>query len=246
MTSNNTPTVPIDQADRQGWVTLSVRQSRQIDQTAIEEFGIPGITLMENAGKACAERLLGMVSSSTTTLILCGSGNNGGDGFVIARHFHQANQSVRVLLLAPPLKLHGDAKISYDRAIEAGVSIESILESSRIAEIIGSCQGMIIDCLLGTGASGDPREPYASAIRATHTCRAPRVAIDIPSGLDGDTGTAGDPTFQANLTLTFVTAKTGMRNPDAFPYLGEIEIIDIGLPEAITAPLRFPDQRKSC
>ncbi len=240
MTSDNTMTVPIEQADRLGWATLSVRQSRQIDQTAIEEFGVPGITLMENAGKACAERLLSMVSHSHTTLIMCGSGNNGGDGFVIARHFHQANKPVRVLLLAPPQKLHGDARISYDGAVEAGVAIESIMDASKIARIIGSCEGMIIDCLLGTGASGDPREPYASAIRGTNTCRGPRVAIDIPSGLDGDTGIAGDPTFQANLTLTFVTAKTGMRNPDTFPYLGKVEIVDIGLPDAITAPLRSP------
>ncbi|TWT96470.1 NAD(P)H-hydrate epimerase [Neorhodopirellula pilleata] len=244
MTSENTKTVPIDLADQWGWTTLSVEQSRQIDQTAIDEFGVAGITLMENAGTACANRLLEMTSDSDAAMILCGSGNNGGDGFVIARHFHQTGKPVRVLLLASPQKLRGDARLSYDRAVETGVAIESILDASQIAEIIRSSDGLIVDCLLGTGANGDPREPYASAIRSSNQCAATRIAIDIPSGLQGDTGVAGDPTFRADLTLTFVTAKTGMRNPDAMAYLGAIEIVDIGLPEPITAPLRSFNTKK--
>jgi len=246
MNPGSQKTVPIDQADGLGWATLSVQQSRQIDRTAIDEFGVAGISLMENAGRACAERLLDIASNRSTTLILCGSGNNGGDGFVIARSFLEAKKPVRVLLLAPPMKLKGDAKISHDRAVDEGVTIDPCTETARIHQIIDSSHGLVVDCLLGTGATGNPREPYATAIRSSNQRDmnqrdTTRVAIDIPSGLNGDTGVAGDPTFRADLTLTFVTAKTGMRNPDASSYLGDIEIVDIGLPEAVTAPLRFSD-----
>lgn len=235
-------TTPIAEADRLGWPTLSVQDSRQVDQTAMEDHGVAGITLMNNAGQACAERLLAMPLKSHAALILCGGGNNGGDGFVIARLLCTAGVHARVILLVSPERLRGDAKMSYERAIDYGVEIQSITDVTEVALAVQASEGLIVDCMLGTGATGDPRDPFATAIRtANHiTKRGKRegVAIDIPSGLDGDTGIACSPTFRADLTLTFVTAKTGMRNPGAADYLGEIEIVDIGLPAAMMQTLR--------
>lgn len=238
--------IAIAEADRLGWPTLSVAQSRQIDQTAIRDHGVAGIVLMENAGTACGERLRAIASASPSVVILCGGGNNGGDGFVIARHLHRAGGFVRVILLVPRERLHGDAATSHSRAIDEGIEIQTITDAAKLGEAIhcGQLAGdasklsLIVDCMLGTGATGDPREPYATAIEASNQAQCTRVAIDIPSGLNGDTGVAGDPTFRADLTLTFVTAKIGMRNPDASAYLGEVEIVDIGLPIAMMRSLR--------
>jgi NAD(P)H-hydrate epimerase len=232
----HTHSTPLQEADALGWPTLSVDQSRQVDRVAIEKYGVRGITLMENAGKACADRLLDK-STSDDCLILAGSGNNGGDGFVIARHFQDAGIRTRVVLMAPTSKLRGDAQTSYKRAIKASVEIESCVDADEVARTVQRHHGPVVDCMLGTGATGTPREPYATAIRLANEMNQPRTAIDLPSGLDGDTGVASEPAFQADLTLTFVTAKNGMRNEAAFACLGKIEIIDIGLPAAMVAEL---------
>ncbi|SMP74275.1 NAD(P)H-hydrate epimerase [Neorhodopirellula lusitana] len=249
-------TVSLPDAQRLGWPFLSVAESRQLDVEAIEKHGVAGIVLMENAGKGCADRILQVLSgevperqsgtiadprsfANTSTMVLAGSGNNGGDGFVIGRHLHIAGHPVAVLLLASPDRLRGDAKISFDRAVDAGVSIQSVTEPAKIVAILGRHDGLIVDCLLGTGASGDPREPYASAINAANRAASVLlIAIDLPSGLDGDTAQAGEPTFRADLTLTFVTAKLAMQNPLASEWLGEVEIVDIGLPDAMMQRLR--------
>lgn len=227
-------TTKLREADQHGWPTLSVQESRQVDSVAIEEFGVRGITLMENAGKACADRLFeereSLPDTAKPLLILAGGGNNGGDGFVIARCFHERGFAYRIVLLASAERLKGDAKLSYETAVAAGVNIETVLEPEPLPTIIGGHHGPIVDCLLGTGAQGQPREPFATAVRMANESTHRRIAIDLPTGLDGDTGVSSDPTFLADLTLTFVTAKVGMRNTGAARALGEVEIIDIGLP----------------
>lgn len=232
-----TMTTTLKEADERGWPTLSVEQSRQVDTIAIREFGISGMTLMENAGKACADRLLdeweSEVDSSESLLILAGGGNNGGDGFVIARCFHERGIEYRMVLLSSVDRLKGDAKTSYERAIAAGVTIETIMDPSGLEQAIEVHVGPILDCVLGTGAKGQPREPLATAIRSANQSPQRRIAIDLPTGFDGDTGEPSDPTFQADLTLTFVTAKSGMRSVNANRYLGDVEVVDIGLPDEL-------------
>ncbi|TWT65387.1 Bifunctional NAD(P)H-hydrate repair enzyme Nnr [Allorhodopirellula solitaria] len=225
----------------QDWPFFSVARSREVDQLAIERFGMAGIELMRNAGTACAERLLSELSeSSPATMILAGAGNNGGDGYVIAEVLTEANRPVVVYSLVPTAKLSGDAEISHDAAVAAGVSVEHVGEDEIVARI-SRHRGMIVDGLLGTGAQGPPRSPFAEAIAAANqNSEVRRVAIDVPSGFNGDTGEPADPTFQADLTLTFVAPKTGMMGADASLSTGEIEIVDIGLPLDLKRQLGIP------
>lgn len=238
--------IPWAEAERLGWPTLSVSESRDVDRIAMEEYGVAGIDLMRRAGEVCARRLLrGSAETEKPFLILAGAGNNGGDGYVIARHLAGAGRQVRVAVLAPLAKLTGDALQSYQDASGAGVRID-VVDADVVCQRIGTHQGVIVDCLLGTGTQGAPRSPFAEAIRAANAVdrcsfdAIDRVAIDIPSGLDGDTGKAQEPTFRADLTLTFVSPKTGMKNPTAGAFLGEVEIVDIGIPEELKRQLGVP------
>ncbi len=237
----STSSIPIADAEKLNWPTFSVAQSRRVDQLAIEQFNIPGIVLMRNAGGACARRLLEELSeASPTTIILTGAGNNGGDGYVVARTLAKAQCPVIIFSLVPTEKLSGDAKISHDDAVAVGVPIEEA-DANQIVARLATHDGMVVDCLLGTGSEGAPRSPFAEAIRAANAnaCLR-RVAIDIPSGLNGDTGQAAEPTFQAGLTLTFVTPKTGMNFPSARAWTGDIEIVDIGIPRELKRQLGIP------
>ncbi|MCM2373146.1 NAD(P)H-hydrate epimerase [Aporhodopirellula aestuarii] len=238
--------ISLAEAERMNWPTFSVAESREVDRAAIEQFHIPGIDLMRNAGRACADCLLEELrTSDPPTMILAGAGNNGGDGYVIAKCLAAAGRPVFVVSVIDTGKLRGDAKQSHDDAVDAEVPIE-VAGQAQITTRIEQHDGMIVDCLLGTGSKGAPREPFAEAIRAANRLlerdrdRGRRVAIDIPSGLDGDTGEPFDPTFRADLTLTFVAPKTGMKNPKAAAYLGELEVIDIGIPDELKRQLRLP------
>ncbi len=240
--------IPLADAQKLNWPSFSVAQSRDVDRLAIKGFGIPGIELMRNAGGACAERLLWeLPESSPTTMILTGAGNNGGDGYVIARRLAESHRRVVVVSLVPVSKLSGDARVSHDDAVAVGVPIEQACAEEIVAKMKGH-DGMIVDCLLGTGSQGAPRSPFAEAIRAANknagnrrvAAEYRRVAIDVPSGLDGDTGDAAEPTFRADLTLTFVAPKTGMMNSASSSLTGEIEIIDIGIPKELKRQLGIP------
>lgn len=220
---------------------LSCQQCRQFDQIAIQEYGIPGIVLMENAGAGCVRELddRGRLRSA---VILCGGGNNGGDGFVIARHLKNHGANLRVVLLADPEKLSGDAKVNFDVLQKMDTSIQ-VADSNWTAEKFESLFAevsdypMIVDAMLGTGAKGPLREPYATAVAAANRSSASRIAIDIPTGLDGDTGES-ELVFQAEITLTFIAWKTGFENPAAKQWLGEVAVIDIGAPSAIYERLK--------
>ena len=221
---------------------LSCQQSRQFDKIAIEEFGIPGVVLMENAGAACVREMLGGGIHGPTTL-LCGSGNNGGDGFVIARHLINEGLPVEVLLLGNEKKLTPDARVNFEvlRQMNAKIQLANDWESADAFESSFARFGdaipvgddlVIVDAMLGTGAKGALRSPYCHAVAAANRCQARGVAIDIPTGLDGDTG-AGEAPFRADLTCTFVAPKTGFENPSAREVLGEVAVVDIGAPRSI-------------
>lgn len=239
-------TLPWAEAEPLNWPLLSVAQSRDVDRVAMEEFGMAGIDLMRTAGAACAARLLEeFAGHRQSTIILAGTGNNGGDGYVIARHLHTAGCPVRVFSLGAIDKLHGDARQSYQDAVAANVDVAIADRVEEVSEIDFG-DALIVDCLLGTGARGRPRSPFAEAIEIVNSlpqqtgAQLRRVAIDIPSGLDGDTGDASDVTFRADLTLTFVAPKTGMGHPAAARFTGAIEIVDIGIPEALERRLGIP------
>jgi len=224
---------------------LSREQSRTVDRRAIDEYHMSGLVLMENAGRGVAEALLQLDPNILTPLtsqpnveILCGKGNNAGDGFVIARHLDIRGVRCRTILLHDPQGLTGDAQTNYEILKRSDVPIIRWPEvaakwkddqSGTTGEPIQ--HGLwIVDALLGTGSSGDPRPPLDDAIRAMNQQPARRLAVDVPSGLDCDTGQPGSPTVRANHTCTFVAYKQGFKTSTAQTYTGLIEVIDIGTP----------------
>jgi len=217
---------------------LSCQQCRQFDRIAIEEFGIPGIVLMENAGAGCVREML-IRSMQGPVVILCGGGNNGGDGFVIARHLLNAGIEVATILMTDPEKFTGDAKTNFDilEKMDTSIGVAKPNWDTKSFESALDCFGdrhpaIIIDAMLGTGATGPLRAPYQSAVQAANRAPAKRVAIDIPTGLDGDTGES-DLAFKADLTCTFIAKKTGFGNSQATRWLGDVAVIDIGAPKSI-------------
>ena len=227
---------------------LTRQQVREVDRRAIEEYGMSGLVLMENAGRGVADKLCewlanrvagagpkGSPGDAPLTVICCGKGNNGGDGFVVARHLDLRGWPVKVLLLADPAELTGDAAANYRILEKSDLHVEVFtdsVDSDRLDRSLASAD-WIVDALLGTGATGDPRPPYDQAIVRINASGKPVVAIDLPSGLDCDTGQPGTPTIRAAHTCTFVAAKPGFFAPGAKQFTGDVHVLDIGAPRKL-------------
>jgi NAD(P)H-hydrate epimerase len=219
---------------------LARQEVHELDRLASEEYGVSGVVLMENAG-ANAARLLEIPGIPGPVVIACGRGNNGGDGFVIARHLDAAGHRVRVLLAAVPEAYAGDAATNLRIAERSGLSIICLAEADEAAwrrELAGAA--WIVDALLGTGAVGPPRGAVAIAITAINDVRAAAgeapvrvLAVDLPSGLDADTGEAAGQCVRADLTATFVAEKAGFANPAAAALTGTVHVLGIGAPAAL-------------
>jgi NAD(P)H-hydrate epimerase len=214
---------------------LSREEVRAIDRRAIEEFGVPGIILMENAGRNAAEWLRGLGITGRVVLC-CGKGNNGGDGFVIARHLDNAGVPVRVLLFGRPEELTGDAAIAYQIIARSGLDIvhfavRPLDEAALRGELAAA--DWVVDALFGTGLSGPVRPPFDQVIAAINASPARILAVDIPSGLDCDTGLPLGPAVRAHHTLTFVALKKGFANPAAREWLGQVQVVGIGAPRTL-------------
>lgn len=223
-------------------ILLTGAQARQIDQVATEQFGIGGGLLMENAGRGCARMLLERGLTGPVA-IFCGKGNNGGDGLVVARLLAEQGFHVTVLVVPPLAELMGDALANFLRLDPARITIIPLADEGGPAAMpdaldyfFGELYGdagpeWIVDAMLGTGAKGAPRPPYDTLIEWINAEGARKLAIDVPSGLDCDTGEPSATTLRADLTATFVATKAGFANRAAAPYLGEVEVVDIGVPE---------------
>jgi NAD(P)H-hydrate epimerase len=213
--------------------TLNRRQSRRLDALAIERYGMTGLVLMENAGRGLADTLCGL-GISGEVVICCGRGNNAGDGFVLARHLDLRGHAVRVLLWADPSELTGDAAANYRILELAGVPIVSFAETEPARldrELAGAA--WLVDALLGTGARGEPRPPLDSVIDRMNAAATPILAVDMPSGLDCDSGEPAGHTIRAAHTCTFAAAKPGFFAPQAEPYVGRLHVLDIGAPRRL-------------
>ncbi|QDU88321.1 Bifunctional NAD(P)H-hydrate repair enzyme Nnr [Pirellulimonas nuda] len=212
---------------------ISRDEARRFDRYAIETLGVPSIVLMENAARGCLEVLLNQESPGPY-LVCCGKGNNAGDGFALARLLRTEGREVRVALFAAPSELAGDALLNYEVLTRLNVPIldASVAESEEaLATALGAMpEGWIIDALLGTGATGAPRPPLDAAIRWMNAQGASRLAVDLPSGLDCDTGEPADPTVRADVTVTMVAPKLGFNEEGARPLLGDCYVVDIGAP----------------
>ncbi|MEO1617912.1 MAG: NAD(P)H-hydrate epimerase [Planctomycetota bacterium] len=214
-------------------------QVRQIDQIAIEQYGLPGVVLMENAGRGCAVAIDQRFGPQPAVKILCGGGNNGGDGYVIARHLELMGHSVQVISLVPLTSLHGDAAVHASVACASDLPVFVVNDSAELGQQLTRAS-LLVDCMLGTGAVGSPRGLYKEAIEAANESTATRIAIDLPSGLDCDTGIANEPTFRADHTLTFVAAKDGFANHQSKAFVGAVSVIDIGVPLRLLRQFGLP------
>lgn len=206
---------------------LSRDEVREVDRRAIEEFGLPGVVLMENAGRGTAELLMSL-GVYGRVVVCCGKGNNGGDGFVIARHLANRQVSVRVLLFSRPEELAGDAATNYQVVRRSGLPLSFYPEPPPRVEL--DTAAWIVDALFGTGLSGPVRAPFDQIIAAINDSPARVLAVDVPSGLDCDTGRPLGATVRANHTATFVAQKMGFAEPAAREWLGKVHVIDIAAP----------------
>jgi NAD(P)H-hydrate epimerase len=214
--------------------TMTRDEVRDVDRRAIADFGMAGVVLMENAGRGAAELLLSL-GVSGEVLIAAGKGNNGGDGFVIARHLDNRGVRVRVVLCCEPEELAGDAAVNFRIIERAGFRIDVLrrgLDMTAFSTALKQSD-WIVDALLGTGTQGAIREPYISVINAINESGTRVLAVDLPSGLDCDLGTPLGCAVRAAHTATFVSRKVGFDNPASFAFTGDVHVIDIGVPRAL-------------
>ncbi len=212
---------------------LTREQARELDRRTTEEIGLPGVVLMENAGRNIAELLCSLRARGAVT-VCCGPGNNGGDGFVIARHLDNARVPVSVLMFSDPAKLAGDARVNYQVLTRGGVSVDVLPdpdESALRAKL--SPSEWVVDALFGSGQRGTLRPPFDRVVRAINGCGARVLAVDLPSGLDCDTGRPGDPTVRAAHTATIAAPKLGFAEPGAAEWTGRVDVVDMGVPRRL-------------
>lgn len=218
---------------------LTREQVRRIDELAQKEYGLSGIVLMENAGRGAAELIDRHYGPAGRALIACGTGNNGGDGLVIARHLHMLGWKVSVLIAGDPEAMSPDCAAN-DRVVRAMKLPRYVTpDGSWPAQLVIGKDWVVIDALLGTGFRGIVRPQLHSLIeRLESVPKRATVAIDIPSGLDCDTGQPGGIALRADRTITFVARKPGFETPTGVAYTGTCEVVGIGVPpELITRVL---------
>jgi NAD(P)H-hydrate epimerase len=219
-----------------GYPAIMTREEvRAFDAWAIEQLGLPGMVLMENAGRACSDLIRRQLSGACTPriCIFCGTGNNGGDGFVCARHLFNQGLTPTIVLTGDPDKVKGDARANLDVLIRMGRHIE-VLDLSSVdleARVKGLAGGsaMVVDAIFGTGLKGEVSAPHARLIRAINGLGVQILAVDIPSGLDCDTGKPLGEAIRAAYTMTFVAMKKGFTSPEAKAHTGEVIVASIGV-----------------
>lgn len=224
---------------------LTRDQVREVDRRALIDYGMPGLVLMENAGRNAAS-LLQELCINGPVVICCGKGNNAGDGFVIARHLENRGFDVRVLLTLSMESLTHDAATNLAVLRRAGTSVvESRGDLANEWRNELKRADWIVDALLGTGTRGNVRKPFASAIAAINGARKKVLAIDLPSGLDCDLGVVLGDCVRAEHTATFVARKPGFDLADAHKWTGEIHVLDIGVPHALLREIVADDSNSS-
>ncbi len=229
---------------------LTREAARALDELATAEYGIPSIILMENASFHIADIALHLAPgrhAAPRIVIVCGPGNNGGDGLAAARHLHNAGADVRIVLAAPGAALTGDAAANL--RIVQKMSLPILVEDAAdpggaLRAAADGSPDLLIDAILGTGAREPVREPLAGIIaaldRAAKEFRVPVLSVDIPSGLDCDTGEPLGAAVHADVTVSLAGLKRGFASLAAQSYLGDVLVVDIGAPKELTARLGVP------
>jgi NAD(P)H-hydrate epimerase len=202
---------------------------REIDRVAIEDLGIPSLTLMDRAGRAVADAAAALASPRGRVVVVCGGGNNGGDGYVAARLLRAAGRDARVMALVPAGRLSPDARAVREQAERAGVAIDD----GVLGPLDAGVGDVVVDAIFGTGLARPPEGAFAAAIGAVEAARvagARVVAVDVPSGLSADTGRPLGACVRADRTVTFAFLKRGLAVHPGLDLAGEITVADIGIP----------------
>jgi len=226
-------------------IVMTRDQVRAFDAWAINQLGIPGVALMENAGRSCAELIVEKLAGveKPKISIFCGTGNNGGDGYVIARHLLNRRFDVTVIVCGDKAKIKDDAKTNLNVVERLSRNVVQLSPSRTTSNtIIGYCRGrdMLVDALFGTGLEGELRGDYQQLISTINAQEIPVLAVDIPSGLDCDTGRVLGQAVRAVCTVTFVAVKKGFTTSnEALEYTGEIYVASIGI-DASFQPAKAP------
>jgi NAD(P)H-hydrate epimerase len=211
------------------WLTplLDAETMRGVDRWAIDIRGVPSLDLMERAG-AGVTRAIERLAPDGPVAVVCGKGNNGGDGLVVARLLREAARSVTVVCAAPPGAFAGDARVNLDR-LPGDAPLELTEDRERSERALTEAT-VIVDALLGTGFQGEPHGTVGEAIEAVNAARAPVVSVDVPSGVDSSTGVASGAAVRAVVTVSFHAGKPGLWIGPGKAHAGEVETIEIGIP----------------
>jgi len=210
---------------------VTAQQMRELDRKAIQERGIPDLTLMENAGRAVAEAVARLAADGNgrPIVILCGRGNNGGDGLVAARYLQESGHRVQVHLAAAKSDVTGAAETNLRRLEEMGIEVTELGDSQPAISALASA-GVVVDALLGTGLSGKVRGLAGQLIEVVNASGHPVLAVDVPSGLDADTGEPLGLAVRATETVTMGLPKVGLLLYPGMDYVGRLTVVDIGFP----------------
>jgi len=232
----------------EGLPLVTAEEMKRIDRRAMEDFGISPLTLMENAGKGVAEGVLGWLEErgvnpkEADVVVCCGRGNNGGDGLVAARYLKTSVKGVWVFIAAAKEDRPYSMEVSENlgRARQAGVPVVVVEKDLEPLERALASATVVLDALLGTGSTGKPAGTVHKMIQAVTRSRKPVIAVDIPSGLQPDTGYHSGAFISASLTLTLGLPKKGLLATHAQRNVGKLKVVDIGLPQEL---LRRPGSR---
>jgi NAD(P)H-hydrate epimerase len=225
----------------QNFTTVTVRQIRGLDRAAISRCGIPPAVLMENAGRAVAQeacRMLGRARPAKVAVV-CGLGNNAGDGLVAARHLADAGVEAEVFMAGDPAGLSAQARVNYQilkklrLSVRPAAALERALERADLA----------VDAVFGVGLNREVSGPFRGVIETVNRRARKVLAVDIPSGLDGTTGKIYGVCARADVTVTFSFAKQGFFRGRGPEFTGRIRVVDIGIPKKLTEKLRSPKSR---
>jgi len=211
-------------------------EMRTVDRLAVDEVGIPGAVLMERAGMAAAAEIIEWFGDARRVAVICGPGNNGGDGFVVARHLAATGRQVCIMLIETETKIRRESKVNLEIARKLGIPIERVNATAwrnKLADM-----DLVVDAMLGTGVTGAPRPNVDVAITAIEASLLPVVSLDVPSGVDASSGVVDGHAVRADFTVTFHAPKVGLAiSPGRF-HAGRVKAVDIGIPSSVDEGVR--------
>src|SRR5579863_10090018 len=222
---------------------FSRAQMRAFDAYAIAECHVPSVVLMENAGRGATEVLVRELcsgdASGSRVVVVCGTGNNGGDGLVVARRLAVLGAKPVVVVAGDPARMSADALVNLEAWRGIGGEVRQVRTEASLATLTDSLAeaDLVVDAVFGTGLDRAVDGFFADVVRAVNVSRGKRFALDLPSGMDADTGAALGVAVEAICTATFAHAKLGLRTPNGAHLAGRVHVVDIGVPASLAAHL---------